>query len=98
MIRVCAGTLAVPVERVCESGLLSRVEGQVVIVLDFNPGNNIGALEGVKRGEPSGGVLVAFGLVKIVCDSNELRSSEVVGKLLAPSGSPRAGAANPSFL
>ena len=67
-------------------------------MLNFNPSNGIGTLEGVERGEPSGGVLVALGLVKVVSDSDKLGSSEVVGELLAPSGSPRAGSANPSFL
>jgi hypothetical protein len=48
-------------------------------VLDLNPSEDIGTLVGVEGREPSGGVLVAFGLIKSVSDSDELRSSEVVG-------------------
>ena len=91
-------SLAVCGERVRKSGLLSRADCQAVVMLDFNPGNGVGTFERVERWEPSGRVLVALGLVKVVGDSDELRSSEVIGKLLAPIGSPRAGTANPGCL
>lgn len=48
-------------------------------MLYLNPCEDIGTLEGVERREPSGGVLVTLGLVKVVSDSDELRSSDVVG-------------------
>jgi len=91
-------TLAVRVERVRESSLLSGVDRQAVELLDLNPSNDVGALEGVERGEPGSGVLVALGLVKIVGNSNQLRSSEVVGELFAASSGPSAGTADPGFL
>lgn len=90
--------LAVCGERVRKSGLLSRADRQAVVMLDFNPGSGVGTLERVERWEPSGGVLVALGLVKVIGDSDELRSSEVIGELLAPIGIPRAGTTNPGCL
>lgn len=62
--------LAVGVERVCESGLLSGVDGQAVVVFDLNPSNDVSALEGVERGKPGSGVLVALSLVKVVGDGD----------------------------
>jgi len=88
----------VRVERVRESGLLNGVDGQVVVALDLNPGNDVVALEGVERGKPGGGVLVALGLVKVVGDGDQLGSNEVVGELFAESGSPSPGSADPGFL
>ena len=90
--------LTMRVKRVCEGGLLGGVDGQAVVVFDLNPSDDVGALEGVERGEPSGWVLVAFGLVEVVSDGHELGSSEVVGELLTASGRPIAGSANPGFL
>ena len=90
--------LAVPVERVCESSLLSGVDGQAVVLFDLNPSNDVVALEGVERGEPGSGVLVALGLVKAVGDGNQLGLDEVVGELLAASSSPITGSADPGFL
>ena len=59
-------SLTVRVERIRESGLLGRVDGQAVVVLDLNPSNDVVALERVERGEPGSGVLVTLGLVKVV--------------------------------
>lgn len=98
LISFACTVLAVRVERVRESGLLSGVDGQAVVVLDFDPSNDIVALVRVEWGEPGSGVLVAFGLVEVVGDSNQLGSSEVVGELLATSGSPIAGSTDPGFL
>jgi hypothetical protein len=67
-------------------------------LLDLNPSNDVAALEGAERGEPGSGVLVTLGLVKVIGDGNQLGSSEIVGKLLAESGGPSAGPADPSFL
>ena len=86
------------VERVRESGLLGGVNGQAVFVLDLNPCNDVVALEGVERGEPGSGVLVALGLVEVIGDGDQLGLSKVVGKLLAASGSPIAGSTDPGFL
>jgi len=91
----CTG-LAVRVERVRESGLLSGVNSQVVVVFDLDPCNDVFALE--ERGEPSSKVLVALGLVEVIGDSNQLGLSELVGELFAASGSPIAGSADPGFL
>jgi len=71
--------LAVCVERARECGLLGGVDGQVVVVLDLNPGNDVVALEGIERGEPGSRVLVALRLVEIIGDGDQLGSSEVVG-------------------
>ena len=90
--------LAVRVERVCECGLLGGIDGQAVEVLDLNPGDDVVALEGVERGKPDSRVLVALGLVEIIGDGDQLGSNEVVGELLAESGSPIAGSADPGFL
>ena len=90
--------LAVRVERVRESSLLSRVDGQAVVLLDLNPSDYVAALEGVERGEPGSGVLVALGLVKVVSDGDQLWSTEIIGKLFAASGGPSAGSTDPSFL
>ena len=90
--------LAIRVERVRESGLLSGVDGQAVVVLDFDPSNGIVALVRVEWGEPGSRVLVTFCLVEVVGDRDQLGSSEVVGELLATSGSPIAGSADPGFL
>lgn len=90
--------LTICVEGVCESCLLGGVDGQAVVVLDLNPSKNVGTLEGVERGEPSGGVLVALGLVEVVGDGNELGLSQVIGKLFATVSRPIAGSADPGFL
>ena len=86
------------VECVCKSDLLGGVNGQTVVVLDLNPSDDVGALEGVERGEPSGWVLVALGLVEVVGNGHELGPSEVVGELFTASGRPIAGSADPGFL
>ena len=93
-----ASTLAVRIERVRESSLLSGVDGQAVVMLDLNPSNDIATLEGVERGEPGSRVLVSLGLVKVIGDGDQLRTSEIVGELLAEVGSPSAGSADPGFL
>jgi hypothetical protein len=67
-------------------------------LLDLNPSNDVVALEGVERGEPESGVLVALGLVKVVGDGDQLGSSEVVGELFAASSGPAAGPTDPGFL
>ena len=64
----------------------------------MNPSNDVVALEGVERGEPGSGVLVALCLVEAVGDGNQLGLGEVVGELLAASGSPITGSADPGFL
>ena len=89
--------LAVRVEGVRKRGLLSGVDSQAVVLLDLNPSNDVVAFEGVERGEPSSGILVTLGLVKIVSDGNQLGPNEVVGELLALRGSPSAGSADPGF-
>jgi len=90
--------LAVRVERVRESGLLSGVDGQAVVLLDLNPRNDVVALEGVERGEPGSGVLIALGLVQVIGNGDELGPSKVVRELFATSGSPSASTADPGFL
>ena len=90
--------LAVRVERVRESGLLGGVNGQVVVVLDLDPCNDVVAFEGIERGEPDSRVLVALGLIEVIGDGDQLGPSEVIGKLFAASGSPVAGSADPGFL
>jgi len=90
--------LAIRVERVRESGLLGGVDGQIVVVLDLNPSDDIVALEGIERGKPGAGVLIALGLVEVVCDGNQLGLSKVVGELLTTSGGPTAGSADPGLL
>ena len=97
VVLVCT-SLAVRVERVRESGLLGGVNGQTVVVLDLNPSDDVVALEGIERGEPGGGVLIALGLVEVVCDGNQLWLSKIVGELFATSGGPTAGSADPGFL
>ena len=92
-----AAALTVSVEGVRESSLLSGVDGQVVVVLDLNPSNDVGALEGLKRGKPGGGILVALGLVEVVGDSDQLGTSEVICELLTESSRPIAGSAYPGF-
>ena len=94
---VCTA-LTVGIKRVREYSLLGGVNGQAVVVLDLNPGNDIVALEGVEGGKPGSRILVTLGLVEIVGDGDQLRSSEVVGELLAESGSPIASSADPGFL
>ena len=69
-LRVRRALLTVRVECVRESSLFSGVDGQAVVVFDLNPSNYVGALEGVERGEPSGGVLIALGLVEVVGDGD----------------------------
>jgi len=49
----CAWFLAVRVVRVSKSGLLSRVDGQAIVVLNLDPGNGVSTLEGIERREPS---------------------------------------------
>jgi len=66
----CDTLVAVPVERVRESSLLGRINGQVIVLLDLNPSDRVVALVGVDRGEPGSRVLVALGLVKVVGDSD----------------------------
>ena len=108
-VRVCCVTytwhvtwdstaLAVRIERGRESGLLGGVDGQVVVLFDLNPSDDVAALEGVERGEPGSGILVALGLVQVIGDGDELGPSEVVCELLTTSGSPSAGTADPGFL
>ena len=91
-------TLAIRVERVRKSGLFSGVNGQAVVVLDLNPSNGVGTLEGIKRRKPGGRVLVALGLVKVGCDGGQLGLGKVIGEFFAPSGSPIPGPADPGFL
>ena len=89
---------ALRIEGLREGGLLSRVDGQVIELLDLDPSNDVVALERVKRGKPGRGVLVALFLVEVVGDGNQLGPGKIVGELLAESGGPSAGSANPSFL
>jgi hypothetical protein len=63
----------------------------------LDPSNDVGALEGVERGEPSGGILIALGLVEVVGDGDELGSSDVIGELFAASGRPIASSTDPGF-
>jgi hypothetical protein len=95
---IACNSLAVRVKRVRESSLLSRVDGQAVVLLDLDPSNDVGAFVGVERGEPRSGVLVALGLVEVIGDGHQLGPNEVVGELFATSGSPSAGSADPGFL
>ena len=95
---IACNPLAVRVERVRESSLLSGVDGQAVVLLDLDPSNDVGALVGVERGEPRSGVLVALGLIEVIGDGYQLGPNEVVGELFATSGSPSAGSTDPGFL
>ena len=67
-------------------------------MLDLNPSNDIATLEGTERRESGSRVLISLGLVKVISDGGQLKTSEIVGKLLAEVGSPSAGSADPGFL
>ena len=67
-------------------------------MLDLNVSNDVVALEGVERGEPSSGILVTLFLVNAVGDGDQLGLSELVGEFFALSGGPIAGSADPGFL
>ena len=60
--------------------------------------NDVGALEGIERGEPSSGVIFTLGLVEVVGDGDQLRSNKVVGELFTEIGRPIPGPADPGFL
>ena len=67
-------------------------------MLDFNPGDNVSALERVERWEPIGRIASALGLIRLAADGDQLRPSEIVGEFFALGVVPVAGTTYPGFL
>jgi hypothetical protein len=96
-LRAGRGSGGAGVEHGLQGGLLGGLGFEAPVVLHRDPHLGVGAAVGGAGRLPGRGVFVAFGLVGVVGDGDQLGAGEVVGEGLPAAGGPGAGAGAPGF-